>query len=423
MRSVLLVLLLAALSLAPRAAAQNAAPAPSHPHAPAITQHDRTTVWKVPLGKSPARGPRTAPVTVVVFSDFQCPFCRKLSGTLEELAKAYPNDVRVVFKHNPLPFHARAEPAAELALEALARRGEAGFWQVHDALFAGEALEDSDLAEIAKAAKLDPGQAAAAVASHKYQEAIEHDQDLAGDLEANGTPTSFVNGRKLVGAQPLDELKTLVDEEIAHAKTLVAGGTPAARVYEAIIKGGKTAPPPKQLAVAAPSKANPVRGARGAGVTIQMFTDFQCPFCGRAQTTLAEVEKRYKGRVNVVYRNMPLPMHPNARPAATVAMEAFKQKGDAGFWQMHDLLFANQRALERADLLGYAAQLGLDAAKVEAALDQHLYDAAIDADVKAANDAGIGGTPTFVVNGYELVGAQQLPAFRRVIERALAEKH
>ncbi len=383
---------------------------------------DTTTVWQVPIGKSPVRGPKNAPVTLVVFSDFQCPFCKKLAPTLDELRKAYPNELRVVFKHNPLPFHARAEPAAELTLEALQKRGEAGFWQVHDALFARDSLDDAALEEVAKAANLDPQQALAAVQAHKYQETLDRDADLALDVDANGTPTSFVNGRKIVGSRGADDFKAVIDEEIVHAKELVAKGTPAAKVYETIVKGGKTAPPAKQIKVAAPTANSPGKGQRGAPVTIQMFTDFQCPFCGKVQTVLAEIEKRYKGRVRIVYRNMPLAMHANARSAANLAMEAFAQKGEAGFWKMHDVLFANQKALERADLLGYAQDAGLDLTKAIEAVDQHRHDTRIEADLKAASDAGISGTPTFVINDYELVGAQPFATFRRVIDRALADK-
>ena len=390
--------------------------------APASRADDTTTVWKVTVGKSPARGPKDAPVTLVLFSDFQCPYCKKLAPTLDALRQAYPNELRVVFKQNPLPFHDRAEPAAELAFEALAKRGDAGFWEAHDALFARDSLSDADLEEVAKAAKLDPKQSLAAALAHKHQAAIDRDQDLAHELEANGTPTSFINGRKLTGARDIADFKTIIDEEIAHAKELVGSGTPAAKLYDSIIQNGKSAPPPKQITVSAPTADNPGRGAKTAPVTIQMFTDFQCPFCGKVQTTLAEIEKRYQGRVRIVFRNMPLSNHVNARPAANLALEAFKQKGEAGFWKMHDLLFANQGALERADLLAYAQEVGLDLAQSIQAIDQRRYDARIDADGKAASDAGITGTPTFVVNGYELIGAQPFANFRRVIDLALNEK-
>jgi protein-disulfide isomerase len=158
-------------------------------------------------------------------------------------------------------------------------------------------------------------------------------------------------------------------------------------------------------------------------VIVQMFADFQCPFCKRAQQTIEDLEKAFPGKIRVVWMNLPLPMHKDAALAAEAAMEAFRQKGDAGFWAMHALLFANQGSggLERPALDGYAAQIGLDAAQFAAALDARAHKAEVDADAKIAHDAQISGTPGFVINGYFVSGAQPLGKFRHVVARALAE--
>ena len=108
------------------------------------------------------------------------------------------------------------------------------------------------------------------------------------------------------------------------------------------------------------------------------------------------------------------------------ALEAYAQKGNAGFWKMHDLLFANQGiegGLKRPALEKYASQAGLDAGKFARALDTSSHKAEIDADMKSASNAGISGTPAFVINGYYLGGAQPYGRFRRLVERALAEAH
>ena len=108
-------------------------------------------------------------------------------------------------------------------------------------------------------------------------------------------------------------------------------------------------------------------------------------------------------------------------------MEAYKQKGNDGFWKMHDLLYANQPSKEQQDGLkrptldSYAQQLGLDMDKWKAALDSQAHKAEVDADAKAGNDAGISGTPAFIINGYFINGAQPFAKFRKVIEKALAE--
>ena len=125
-----------------------------------------------------------------------------------------------------------------------------------------------------------------------------------------------------------------------------------------------------------------------------------------------------------VWRNKPLPMHPDAPLAAEAALEAFKQKGNDGFWKYHDKLFAaqgQQDGLKRENLEKIAQEQGLDMAKFKASLDNHSHKAEVDADAKAADDAGIGGTPAFVVNGYFVNGAQPYGKFRKVIELALAE--
>jgi len=384
---------------------------------------DTTTVWKIPVGKSPFKGPATALVTIVEVSDFQCPFCKRVNPTLKQLMTKYKGQIRIVFKHNPLPFHKRAEPAAELAIEALKQRGNKGFWDAHDRLFAQQKnLEDADLEQIARDMGLNVARVKAAIKHRKHRKIIEADQDLASDFNARGTPHFFINGRRLIGAQPVSKFSAIIDEEIKRAKQVLAKGVSKRRLYGALIKNGKTPPPPPKKNVPAATRQNPSLGTRHAKVTIQMFTDFQCPFCSRAVATLKKIEKNYRGRVRLVFRNLPLPFHKDAPEAHATALEAFRQKGNRGFWKMYELLFANQRSLKRADLLGYGGQIGLDIAKLERALDTGAHQKRIDADKKIAKTAGIRGTPAFVINGYFLSGAQPYSKFKKLVERALRGK-
>ncbi len=384
---------------------------------------DSTTVWKIPVGKSPFKGPANALVTIVEISDFQCPFCKRVNPTLKQLMSKYKGQIRIVFKHNPLPFHKRAEPAAELAIEALKQRGNKGFWDAHDRLFAQQkSLQDADLEQIARDMKLNVARVKAAIRTRKHRKIIEADQALASDFNARGTPHFFINGRRLIGAQPVSKFSTIIDEEIKHAKQVIAGGVPKRRLYATLIKNGKTPPPPPKKRVPKATRKNPSKGSANAKVVIQMFTDFQCPFCSRAVGTLKQIEKNYRGRVRLVFRNLPLPFHKNAPEAHATALEAFSQKGNTGFWKMYNLLFTNQRALKRADLLGYGGRLGLDVAKLERALDTQKHQKAIDADKKIAKTAGISGTPAFVINGYYLSGAQPYSKFKKLVERALRGK-
>ena len=114
-------------------------------------------------------------------------------------------------------------------------------------------------------------------------------------------------------------------------------------------------------------------------------------------------------------------MHPDAPLAAEAAMEAFKQKGSDGFWKFHGMMFKNQQALKRENLEKYATDIGLDLTKFKAALDNRTHQASVEADKKAGNDAGIQGTPAFVINGYFVNGAQPFENFKKAIDKALAE--
>ncbi len=401
------------------------APPPPQRSASAPAADDKT-IWRIPVGTSPVRGNVAAPVTMIMFSDYQCPFCVRVAATVEQLTALYGDKLRLVFKQNPLPFHPRAEPAAELALEARAQKGDAGFWKVSDLLWAQNSkLDDQMLEMVATAAGLNVPAAKKAIQTHKYKAQIEQDQDLADDVNASGTPHFFINGQRLAGAQPLEKFREVIDAQLAIARAEIAKGTPAAKVYDALQKDGKVAPPPEKKTVAAPTKDSPSRGPANARVTVQIFADFQCPFCARVNPALAALDAAYPGKIRFVWRNKPLPMHPDAPLAAEAAMEAFAQKGSAGFWKMHDLMFENlvgqSGSLERPALDRYAATVGLDPARFAAALDGHKHKAFIDADSSAADAAGISGTPAFVINGYFISGAQPLAKFKRVVDRALKE--
>ncbi|MEO6418621.1 MAG: DsbA family protein, partial [Polyangiaceae bacterium] len=294
----------------------------------------------------------------------------------------------------------------------------------HDRIFDYQPkLEDADLDTLATALGLNLDKVHTAIKTHKYKAAIEADGGLAEDFKATGTPHFFINGKRLVGAQPLDKFEQIVKDELVRARAEQAKGTAPAALYEALVKDGSGPAEPEKKAIPAVANA-PTRGNAGAKVTITEFSDFQCPFCKRAEDTIAEVLKNYPTQVKIVWRNTPLPMHANANLAAQASMEVYRQKGGAGFWRMHDLLFQNQgvpKGLERAALDGYAKQLGLDMTKWQSSLDSESHKSEVDVDAKAALAAGISGTPAFIINGYFLSGAQPYAAFKKLIDRAIAE--
>ena len=171
---------------------------------------------------------------------------------------------------------------------------------------------------------------------------------------------------------------------------------------------------------------SPQRGPRdpaGAWVTIVEFSDFQCPFCGAAEPTVEQVLADNPD-ARLVYKHFPLSKHANARPAANAA-ECARAEGpapDGFFWEMHDLLFANQGALGAAAFAGYAAQIpGLDAAAWQTCFDARTWDGRVSADAALGQSVGVPGTPTFVVNGEPLVGNEPLPTFQAAVDAARAK--
>jgi predicted DsbA family dithiol-disulfide isomerase len=161
-----------------------------------------------------------------------------------------------------------------------------------------------------------------------------------------------------------------------------------------------------------------VRGDPRAPVTIVEFSDFQCPFCQRIQPTLLEILARYPGKVRLAYRDYPLSqIHPRAQKAA----EAARCAGEQGkFWEYHDMLYADVSKLADADLAAHARGLEIDEAKFGACLESGRHSAGVDQDQKDGVNAGVNGTPAFLVNGVMLEGAQPITAFESIIESELA---
>jgi len=174
--------------------------------------------------------------------------------------------------------------------------------------------------------------------------------------------------------------------------------------------------PPRMKVLTAGS---PSQGPTDAPIELIEFSDFQCPYCYRANPTVKQVLTTYGNKIRFVYRNYPLPSHPNARPAAEAAQCANEQ---GKFWPYHDRLFADQSKLNDDDLKASAAALGMDAAKFNACFDSHKYKTLVEADMQAGNDAGVNGTPAFFINGRMLSGAQPYEEFKRVIDEELAWK-
>ena len=159
-------------------------------------------------------------------------------------------------------------------------------------------------------------------------------------------------------------------------------------------------------------------GPESAPITIIEFSDYQCPFCVRAEATVKQVLEQYGDQIRFVYRHFPLEsIHPQARPAARAAFCAQEQNK---FWEYHNLLFANSNALGDEDLERYAAEVGLEGEAFRSCLEAPRSDEAVTNDLQAGSAVGVSGTPAFFVNGIMLSGAQPFEAFESIIKKELA---
>jgi protein-disulfide isomerase len=361
---------------------------------PAACQAAQSPSAAAPGGMAPVRGSATASVVLLVFSDLSCTTCGGLEPALKAIRDEFPNDVQIHFKHNPAPDDAKARLAHEAAVEA-GRQGK--FWEMHDLLAANPGkLEADHLAGYAKTLGLDGAAFAEALRARTHRAVVERDLLEAKALGAAGPLTLFINGRRGNGVPPGPVLSNLI-------RNLIAGGD-------------GSGPAPVTAGTLDLSGA-PIRGDANAPVTIVEFSDFQCGFCFRVNPTLMQLLDRYKGKVRVIFKHSPIEGH-TAAPLAHRAAFAAQQQGK--FWEMHDRIFANQRAMEREALLAHATALGLDIARFTADLDSPRAQAVLDRDQAEAAKVGVDGTPTFFVNGTPVVGAQPLEVFASAIDKALA---
>jgi protein-disulfide isomerase len=378
-----------------------------------------------PFSHDLRRGQKATKVTIVEFSDFQCPFCKRAEPTVKGLLDKYGKDVSLVWMNQPLPFHDHAMDAAT-AFQAAARQSPEKAWALHDKMYENNtALARADIEKYAEGVGLNMARFKKDWDDPKIKAEVEEDSKTGTALGANGTPTFFINGNQLVGAQDSSAFETIIDGQIKKADELIKKGTPTKDLYDKLVADSVANAPAPSAAPGAPSPSAkqdikvgdaPTMGPASAKVTVVAFSDFQCPFCSRAVPTLHQIESDYKGKIRVAFKNMPLPFHDKAHLAAEAALAANEQ---GKFWEMHDKLFANQQALDRPNLEKYAEELGLNMSKFKAALDSGKFKDRVDREAKEGNAVGATGTPTFFINGHILVGAQPVDAFKTAIDAEL----
>jgi protein-disulfide isomerase len=180
-------------------------------------REDPNKVYTIPIGNAPIKGNPKASVTIVEYSDFQCPFCARVQPLLTQVLEKYPDDVRLVFKHFPLSFHKAARPAA-IASQAAQEQGK--FWEMHDLLFeVGNKLDAAKMDEYAAQAGLDVEKFNADYKAKQaeYGKAVAADMALGQKVAVRGTPTLFINGKK-VQQRSLEGMSAMIDSELEKKK-------------------------------------------------------------------------------------------------------------------------------------------------------------------------------------------------------------
>ena len=405
------------------AAAPPAADVPAPAPTPAI----------IPVRELSALGDPNAPVTIIEYSDYNCPFCqRHVLETMPQIKANYieSGDVYYVFKDFPI---ANLHPLAYRLHEAALCVGQMGdaemYWQAHDLFFENattfqldslEALDAAILAEFSAAGLPD---VAACLASNANAELVQAGIAEGRTLGVNGTPAFFVNGYPVTGAQPYELFEYVID----LAKD---GG-----LKEAFEQTGPTDGKAQATAQAAqpmnvPLNDEPSKGAPDAPIIIVEYSDYQCPFCLRYfQQTLPLIQQYIdSGQVRYVFKDFPIhSIHPQAQKAHEAARCARELGGDDAYWMMHDLLFTNQQTWagqplpqHEQTLKDLAPAVGLPQAEFDACLDEGRYYDAVNAEVNEGVQLGIRGTPSFFINGQPLVGAQPFATFQQTIEGLLS---
>jgi protein-disulfide isomerase len=359
----------------------------------AATQ-EQPTNWQAELIKN-----NSAPVKVVEFFDYQCPYCAATVPALDEALRSYPGKVQLVLKNTPLSIH----PDSLLAHQAAMAAGEQGkFWEMHALLFANQKrLKYTDLLEYARQLNLDIAHFQERLQTGYYKAAVEQDGIMAEGIGVTGTPTFFINGQRLVGKQTADRLKGAIEAALnpRSARAAASSGKPLEAVKELDLS------------------YSPTRGRENAPVTIIEFSDMQCPFCAKVSPTLHELMRQYPDQIRWIFKSFPLSFHHDSRLAHMATLAAGEQ---GKFWEMHDLIFSDQHAIKRDDLLQKAQSLGLDMVRFTADLDSDKLKQHLDGDQKEGARLNVNGTPTFFINGKEHSGAMSLTKFQSILAAELS---
>ena len=388
-------------------------------------------------------GDPNAPVTIVEFSDYECPFCARYSETTFPLIKENFIDtgrVYYVFKDFPLTsIHPTAPRVHEVGLCVLDLNGIDLYWEAHDIFFQTQdqwgggldlVAQDNILISLMADLGVDESQLQDCLSDNRYMTEVQEDISEGEFLGLSGTPTFFIDGYPLVGALPY--------EVFEQAITLAEDG----QLAEVIAEGQRAQQAEAEAQAQAQANANrpidvplgdaPGKGDPNAPITIVEYSDYQCPFCARHVANTMPILQNYidLGQVYYVFKDFPLEsIHPQAIKAHESAHCARELAGDEAYWGMHNLLFESQATWQSLSLSNHvsvfkqlAQDMGLDQESFDSCLDSGRYEGLVRANMDEGISFGITGTPTFFINGQRLVGAQPISMFDQAIGSLLPQQ-
>jgi protein-disulfide isomerase len=380
-------------------------------------------------------GDPNAPVTIVEFSDYQCPFClRNLQQTWPQLKAEYIDTGRVyyVFKDFPIP---SIHPVAGRAHEAAQCAGEIGgqdtYWEVHDVFFINQEQWgdkpqpdlDNILVSLTGEVGISNDEMRSCLESGRYTEVVQADMAEGSSLGVNSSPTFFINGYPVVGAQSYEVFQRAIS--MAEEGRLAEAFTQQPRPDDGIAQATATALAAQPVDV--PLEDAPSMGDPNAPVTIVEYSDFQCPFCLRHfDNTMPELQSYIDtGQVRYVFKDFPIrSIHPQAQKAHESARCARELGGEEAYWEMHDLIFSNQNEWagngQHIELFkSMAGEIEIAQEAFVECLDSGRYADAVNTDLAEGRSFGVTGTPSFFINGQRIVGAQSFQVFQQIIESML----
>ncbi|MEM8860643.1 MAG: DsbA family protein, partial [Chloroflexota bacterium] len=390
-----------------------------------------------------ALGDPNAPIKIVEFTDYQCPFCGRHSAeTMPRIIQELVDTGRVYYILKDFPLDSIHPDARQGSVAARCAGEQDLYWEMHDAIFVNQAawgqggvtpeIIDQVFMGFAQDLGMDSVAFETCLTDGRYDDAIEANYQEGVAEQISGTPSFFIGGYFLSGAQPFEVFDLVVsaveDDTIEELfREAYDSQVEEYRRQVAAQQAQQQAPQPPAGPVEVSIEGDPFIGDEDAPITIIEFTDYQCPFCVRHfENTYPAIVSNYveTGIVKYVFKDFPLNFHPEADEASEAARCANDQDR---FFDMHDVLFATQQEWSgnpdhMSLFIGYAEELGLEMESFADCLNSGKYTDLVQAQLEEGFALGVTGTPTFFINGNIFVGAQPIQSFGKAIEAILSEQ-